>query len=72
MLRYLRSDRNVIHRDISKGNVLYLEDPIHPQADPADSWKDTKPKEVPLCFIKYLLRERYVQIDRCDWSTDLT
>ena len=58
MLRYLRSDRNVIHRDISKGNVLYLEDPIRPQADPAYSWKDTEPKEVPLCFIKYHLRER--------------
>ena len=68
VLRYMSSNREVIHRDISKGNVLYLEDPIHPPADAGYSWQDTEPKEVPLCFIKYLLRERYVQIDCWDWS----
>jgi serine/threonine protein kinase len=70
VLRYLHSDRNVIHRDISKGNILYLEDPICPPADAGYGWQDAEPKEVhcPLCFIKYLLCARYVQIDRWDWS----
>jgi len=68
VLRYLRSNRKVVHRDISKGNVLYLEDPIHPPADTGCGLQSTEPKEVPLCFIKYLLHERYVQIDRWDWS----
>ena len=34
VLRYLRSNRKVIHRDISKGNVLYLEDP-NPDTPPS-------------------------------------
>ena len=68
VLRYLRSNRKVIHRDISKGNVLYLEDPIHSPADAGCGLQSTEPKEVPLCFIKYLLHERYVQIDHWDWS----
>ena len=68
VLRYLRSNRKVIHCNISKGNVLYLEDPIHSPADAGCGLQSTEPKEVPLCFIKYLLHERYVQIDRLDWS----
>ena len=60
VLRYLRSDRNVLHRDISKGNVLYIEEQTTLPADAGCGLQNTEPKEVPLCFIKYLLEERYV------------
>jgi hypothetical protein len=36
------------------------------QTSPADAEyraQDSEPKEVPLCFIKYLLNERYIYID---------
>jgi serine/threonine protein kinase len=36
VLRYLRVERQVLHRDISKGNILYIEDetpPITPMLD---------------------------------------
>ena len=69
VLRYLRFKRQVLHRDISKGNVVYLNDntpstPMQPvgsaltsSAGPSSA-VDTK--EVSPCFIKYLLGERYV------------
>ena len=71
VLRYLRVKRQVLHRDISRGNVLHIEDetlPIPPMsyAGPVSA-PDAEPsgadeaKEVPLCFIKYLLGERYVR-----------
>ena len=70
VLRYLRFERSVLHRDISKGNVLHYEDNL---PSPTDARSDAQsggldeavgPKEVPLCFIKYLLGERYVDMLR--------
>ena len=58
MLRYLRVHRLVLHRDISNGNILYLPDDATAAADVSSD--ETQNKEVPLCFIKYLLGERYV------------
>jgi hypothetical protein len=60
VLRYLRFERNVLHRDISKGNVLYIED------DTLSSTGDDVPvesawEEQPLCFIQYLLDKRCVE-----------
>ena len=52
VLRYLRFNHQVLHRDISKGNMLYLEE----VARLLDG------EEVPVCFIKYLLKESYVRI----------
>ncbi|KAI9507046.1 hypothetical protein F5148DRAFT_1368682 [Russula earlei] len=52
VLRYLRLHREVLHRDISSGNVLYVEN---------SSDRSSPPKTVPLpqdlCFAKYLLGE---------------
>jgi hypothetical protein len=58
VLRYLRSDRQVIHRDISKGNVLFIEDQTTPPADVGCGSRSTEPKELHLCFVQYLLEER--------------
>jgi hypothetical protein len=66
VLRYLRCNRNVLHRDISWGNVLYIDEQTTP-ADVEYKAQDSEPKEVPLCFIKYLLNERYIYID-WDWG----
>ena len=63
VLRYLRFERHVLHRDISEGNVLYVEDDI-PSSTGAWSGADETvgPEGLPLCFIKYLLGERCVEI----------
>lgn len=65
VLRYLRSEREILHRDISKGNVLYNEDETPSigsvcmsDADPSGA---NEAKEVSPCFIKYLVGERYVR-----------
>jgi hypothetical protein len=74
VLRYLRFDRQVLHRDISKGNVLYLEEEATPLLDAeTDGPNTTEPegKEVPLCFIKYLLKERCMGTFLGIWATDL-
>jgi hypothetical protein len=70
VLRYLRSNRNVLHRDISKGNVLYIDEQT-PPADADYRAQDSGPKEVPLCFIKYLLNERYIYISTGIGVTDI-
>src|SRR5260370_42179397 len=62
VLRYLRFDRQVLHRDISKGNILYLEEETRNPPDVGSGGANTGGKEVPFCFIKYLLKERYVVI----------
>ena len=46
--------------DISKGNVLYIEEQTIPPADAGCGLQNTEPKEVPLCFVKYLVEERCV------------
>jgi hypothetical protein len=67
VLRYLRFERSILHRDISKGNVLYVEDDLSPStgtmsdAQDGGASKMAQPKGVPLCFVKYLLGERYVE-----------
>jgi hypothetical protein len=56
VLRYLRVQRKVLHRDISKGNVLYIEDDTRNPSDAGSCGaKLTEGKEIPLCFISYLL-----------------
>ena len=63
MLRYLRFERSVLHRDISKGNILYRPQPNSVAYGPHSSltFKATAAAERgTLCFIKYLLGERYV------------
>jgi hypothetical protein len=62
VLRYLRFNRQVLHRDISKGNVLYLEEEARLLDSETDGANTTESEggEVPLCFIKYLLKEGYV------------
>ena len=63
VLRYLRVNRQILHRDISKGNVLYIEEETTRLPDDVSVGPDEKEaKELPLCFIKYLLRERHVEI----------
>jgi len=56
VLRYLRVQRKVLHRDISKGNILYIEEDTRNPADAGSGVaKMTEGKEIRLCFIKYLL-----------------
>jgi hypothetical protein len=63
VLRYLRFNRRVLHRDISKGNILYIEEGTTPPPDAGPGGpKTTGGKEVSPCFIKYLLGERYVEV----------
>ena len=70
VLRYLHFERQVLHRDISTGNVVFINDnapsaPIQavrsiPTLD-AGPGGDADTKEVSPCFIKYLLGKRYVR-----------
>ncbi|KAF8341443.1 uncharacterized protein EI90DRAFT_2965802 [Cantharellus anzutake] len=57
VLRYLRFELQILHRDISKGNVLY-NDPIPSTTSMphTDSIGESN-AGLPLCFIKYLLDE---------------
>ena len=50
VLRCLRFKRRILHRDISIGNVMYIEKPEIPAQMAVE----------PLIFAKYLLEERYV------------
>jgi hypothetical protein len=78
VLRYLRFERFILHRDISKGNVMYFEDdPASLTGATSDAHsggfnKTAGSKEVPLCFIKYLLGERYVEVLRNWADTNVT
>ena len=70
VLRYLRVNRQVLHRDISKGNIVYIEDDAPPRSPISDAGSLLTPDAGPsgageakgksLCFIKYLLGERHV------------
>jgi hypothetical protein len=70
VLRCLRFERLILHRDISKGNIMYLQDgPASLTGTKSDTevagFNETVgSKEEPLCFIKYLLGERYVEVSR--------
>lgn len=67
VLRNMRFERSIIHRDISKGNVLYTGNGKEDSTTSAMlSAKKGPPKQMRYCFIKYLLRERYVKI-YCNW-----
>ncbi|KAF8341470.1 uncharacterized protein EI90DRAFT_2965833 [Cantharellus anzutake] len=67
VLRYLHFKPQILHRDISKGNVLYIDDKMCPTTIAhstlhADSIGASKAATatatgLPLCFIKYLLNE---------------
>jgi len=58
VLRYLRFERKVLHRDISKGNILYVPQPSGIGSCPYSSLALAEGDS--LCFIKCLLGERYV------------
>ena len=64
VLRYLRFERRVLHRDISNGNVLYVEDNLPPSTGARSGGADETigPGGLPLCYIKYLLGERCVEM----------
>ena len=63
VLRYLRFERNVLHRDISKGNILYTSIPEPRSSLPGDQSSLALGAEGDsLCFIKSLLGYRYVYI----------
>jgi hypothetical protein len=53
VLRYLRFERHVLHRDISQGNVLYVEDDPRPSTGALSGRVDETvgPEGLPLCFI---------------------
>ena len=76
VLRYLRFERHVLHRDISKGNILYVEDDLPPsigaQSDGANKTVEPEPKEQSLCFIKYILGDRCVEMLWNGAYTDVT
>ncbi|KAI0283159.1 hypothetical protein BC826DRAFT_1110371 [Russula brevipes] len=59
VLRYLRVECSILHRDISKGNVLYMDVPPSSTRNMLDAQANetAELKEVPLCFIKFLLDE---------------
>jgi len=65
VLRFLRYKRQILHRDISEGNVMYVEEVMEETSsttgavDAGSVGVDgiNVTGEVPLCFIKYLLRE---------------
>ena len=63
VLRYVRIHRQVLHRDISKGNVLYMPEEAPEAGSDGVQIGSAETKEVPLCFIKYLLGERCVEIN---------
>jgi hypothetical protein len=59
VLRYLRLERKILHRDISSGNILYA--PQQQGVAPGDHSPLALGAEGDsLCFIKCLLGERYV------------
>jgi hypothetical protein len=64
VLQYLRFERHVLHRDISKGNILYVEDDLPPSTRARSGGADETigPVGLPLCYIKYLLGERCVEL----------
>jgi hypothetical protein len=75
VLRYLRFNRRVLHRDISKGNVLYVEDDL-PSSTGFRSGGTNEmvgPEGQPICFIKYILGERCVEmLQNCGYYADVT
>ncbi len=62
---YLRDHRQVLHGDISKGNVLYILEEATPPLEAGTDREigSAETKEVPLYFIKYLLGERCVELN---------
>jgi hypothetical protein len=76
VLRYLRFERQILHRDISKENVLYVEDD-HPSSTGSGSRsgganETIGPEGQPVCFIKCMLGERCVEtLQNCGY-TDVT
>ena len=60
VLRYLYSQRQILHRDISGGNVLYIEElTSSPVVDPESvGGEKSGDKKLP-CFVKYVLGDKY-------------
>jgi len=62
VLRFLRFEREILHRDISKGNIMVSEDgPSTSATIDAESvgvHENSLTKEVRFCFVKYLLKQR--------------
>ena len=64
VLRYLRFERHVLHRDISKGNILYVDDNLSSSVGSQSGGgnKMLGPEGLPLCFINYVLGKRCVEM----------
>jgi hypothetical protein len=74
VLRYLRFKHHVLHRDISKGNILYIDDNLPPLTCARSGGADETigPEGLPLCYIKYLLGERCAELPH-NWAyTNIT
>ena len=61
MLRYLHSECHILHRDISAGNILYVENSSEIAGAPTVTLPSPSlvAGQVPV-FIKYLLGDRYL------------
>jgi len=59
VLRYLRFERHILHRDISIGNILYVEDDLSSSTGSRSGGANETvgPEGLPLCFINYVLGE---------------
>jgi hypothetical protein len=64
VLRYLRFERHILHCDISKGNILYVEDDLSSSVGSRSGGANETvgPEGLPLCFINYFLGERCVEV----------
>jgi hypothetical protein len=69
VLRYLRFERHILHRDISIGNILYVEDDLSSSTGSRSGGANETvgPEGLPLCFINYVLGERCVEVLH-DWA----
>jgi hypothetical protein len=63
----LRLHREVLHHDISSGNVLYVENSsnrlLPPNSLSVPPLQEGETRELPLCYAKYILGKRYVYIE---------
>jgi hypothetical protein len=63
----LRVYRKVLHRDISSGNVLYVENSsnrsLKLNTGSVPPRQEAETNGLPLCYAKYLMGDRYVYME---------
>ena len=59
VIRFLYFERNVLHRDISRGNVMFPTQSARPHGEGVDRAKQLQVQSSDMCCVKYLL-EMYV------------